>query len=91
LDPLVSTPSNQALVGTVQTSGGQQYLTLTVNRAARAPDVTYVVEVSSDLKTWVSGAPNTVTLSDTDTQLVVRDGTPIGLSGRAIRLAVTSP
>lgn len=91
LDPLTSSPAAQALVGSVQASGGQQYLTLTINRAARLPDVSYTVEVSGDLQSWVSGPPNTVVLSDTESQFVVRDSTPIGLGARAIRLAVTSP
>jgi hypothetical protein len=88
-----STPANpdQLLIGTLQSSGGQKYLTLTVNRASRVTDVTYLVEVSSDSKTWVFGPPNTVTLSDTSTQLVVRDNTPVGASPRFIRLAVSNP
>jgi len=89
LDPLAVTGPGQSLVGNLQVVGGQKYVTLTINRATRAPDINYVVEVSNDLKTWSSGAPNTVTLSDTETRLVVRDNSPIGSLGRAIRLAIT--
>jgi hypothetical protein len=52
-------------------------------------DVTYVVEVSSDLSSWNSGAGQTVALQDTETQLVVRDALPMSSeSKRFIRLAV---
>jgi hypothetical protein len=89
LDPFTPATSSQAPAGSIQQVGGQNYLTLTVNRVARLADVNYVVEVSGDMQTWVSGSPNTVTIADTPTQLVVRDNTPAGTSPRFIRLAVS--
>jgi len=62
---------------------------LTVNRAKRAPDIGYNVEVSGDMHSWASGGSNTVTLTDAETQLVVRDNTPVGAGPRFIRLAIT--
>jgi hypothetical protein len=68
---------------------GGEYLTLTVPRRTKRTDVNYVVEVSSDLSSWHSGAGHTVVLQDTETQLVVRDALPIsGDVKRFIRLAV---
>ena len=55
--------------------------------SALAPDVNYAVEVSSDLLTWTSGPAATVTLTDTPTELVVRDNTPYqDATARYIRL-----
>ena len=91
-------PTNPATVaqlpsGGIQPSGTTNYLTLTVNRTAEPPDVTCIVEVSSNLLSgWFSGPPNTLTLTDTATQLVVRDNTPVpAATARFIRLRVTNP
>ena len=47
----------------------------------------YTVEVSSDLLTWTSNPPEIVTLTETPTQLVLRDNTPIpDVTARFIRL-----
>ena len=90
-----STPATAAQLpsGSIQPAGGTNYLTLTVNRAAQPPDVTYIVEVSSNLPAiWVSGPPYTVTLTNTAAQLVVRDNTPVpAAAARFIRLRVTNP
>jgi hypothetical protein len=90
-----STPANAAQLpsGSIQPAGGTNYLTLTVNRAAQPTDITYIVEVSSNLLGgWVSGLPNTVILTNTTTQLVVRDNTPVpAATARFIRLRVTNP
>lgn len=68
------------------------YLTLTVPRRLRRTDITYTVEVSSDLQTWNSGPGHTVVVQDTDTQLAVRDAVPsTSNSKRFIRLAVQAP
>jgi outer membrane protein assembly factor BamB len=92
LDPLQPAQSGQLPQVSVQTFAGQPYLTLTVNRAAIAPDVTYQVQVSPDLQTWLSGTTNTVTLTNTATQLIVRDTTPVSSAPRRfMRLAVTNP
>ena len=90
LNPLSSATATQAPSGSVQEVAGQNYLTLTVNRVAQLTDITYTVEVSADRQTWVSGGANTVTITDTATQLIVRDNTPLGTAPRFIRLAVSS-
>jgi len=92
LDPNTPAMRSQLPTGGIQLNSGQNYLTMTINRAARPIDITYVVEVSGDLQTWVSGPLNTVTLTNTPTQLVVRDSTPVpSATERFIRLRVTNP
>lgn len=91
LDPFTSITEAQKPSGSIQSFAGQNYLTLTVNRAARLPDVVYNIEVSTDLQSWFSGSPNTVTVTDTATQLIVRDGTPVGQTQRFMRLTISAP
>jgi hypothetical protein len=93
LNPATPATSAQLPSGGIQPAGGTNYLTLTVNRAARPSDITYIVETSSNLLgAWVSGPPNTVTLTNTATQLVVRDNTPVpAATTQFIRLRVTNP
>ncbi len=91
IDPFTPAAPEKLYAGSVQPSGGQQYLSLTVPRSARAPDVSYIVQVSSNLTSWVSGAPDTVTLVDTETQVTVRDNTPVGATPRFIRLLFSTP
>jgi len=93
LNPLTPATAAQLPSGSIQLDGGTNYLTLTVNRAAEPSDVTYIVEISSNLlSSWVSGPLNTVTLTNTATQLVVRDTTPVpAATARFIRLRVTNP
>jgi hypothetical protein len=92
LNPLIPATQAQLPSGGIQTDQGTNYLTLTVNRGATAPDITYTVEVSADLRTWLSGFPNTVVLANTATQLVVRDNTPVpDATARFIRLRVSNP
>ncbi len=92
LDPSMTATRSQLPSGNLQSASGQNYLTLTVNRSAEPSDVTYVVEVSSNLLGWVSGPPNTVTLTNTASQLVVRDTEPVpAATARFMRLRVTSP
>lgn len=88
LDPFTPTASTRIPAASVQQSGGQNFLVLTIPRAARLADVSYIIEVSGDQQTWVSGTTNTVTLADTATQLVVRDNTPLNQGPRFIRLAI---
>ena len=91
LDPFTPVQPDELPAGSLEEELGSTYATLTVNRAAQAPDITYLVEVSSDLRTWTSGPPNTVTLEDTATQLVVRDATPLEAAPRFLRLVVSNP
>jgi hypothetical protein len=91
LDPFTSVRPGELTSGSLEEEMGQSYATLTVDRVAQAPDVTYEVEISSDLVNWTSGGGNTVTLVDTPSRLVVRDATPLGTSPRFLRLSVSSP
>lgn len=86
-----ATPSQLASPGIVQ----EGYLTLNVNRAADPPDVTFVAQVSSNLLSWSSSSNSTTTLTNTATQLTLRDNTPVS-SGtnnymRLLFLPVSSP
>jgi len=93
LNPPTPATAAQLPSGGIQPNGGTNYLTLTVNRAADPSDITYIVEVSGNLPGgWVSDPLNTVTLTNTLTQLVVRDNTPVpAATARFIRLRVTNP
>jgi len=93
LNPSTPVTAAQLPSGSIQPNGGTNYLTLNVNRGAQPSDITYIVEVSSNLLGgWVSGPPNTVTLSNTPSQLIVRDNTPVpAATERFIRLRVTNP
>jgi len=93
LDPFIPATSAQLPFGSFQSAERTNYLTLTVNRAAQPSDITYIVEVSSNLLGgWVSGPPDTVTLTNTATQLVVRDNTPVPVASvRFMRLRITNP
>ncbi len=93
LNPTNVATWSQLPTGGIQVSGGQNYLTLTANRAADPADVSCIVEVSSNvLGGWVSGPPNTVTLTNMAGQLVVRDNVPVpAATERFIRLEVTNP
>lgn len=78
---------------TAQNSGG--YLAITFIRRKAPADITYAIEVSSDLATWNSGAAFTTDVSvtprdaNTDT-VVVRDNTASsGAAKRFIRVKVT--
>ncbi len=75
------------LSGRIVEDSGQKYLVVTVTRPA---GVNYTVEVSSDLLTWASPA-DIVTLSETPTQLVMRDNAPIQeQTARFIRLRLST-
>jgi hypothetical protein len=94
LDPTqVDAAAGAPVVG--KTSGGN--LTLTCVTPPGLSDITYIVEVSSDLQTWNSGPSFTATVSVTNldaqhVKTVVEDLTPIsGTARRFIRLRVTQP
>jgi hypothetical protein len=92
LSPNSPATSAQLPASNIQTNGGQSYLTMTVNRTANPPDVSLAVQVSGDLINWASGSTNTVTLTNTPTQLVVQDTVPVSqTTARFIRLTVTGP
>jgi hypothetical protein len=65
------------LSASIVEASGQKYLVVTVTRSAPAPGTNYTLEVSSDLLTWASRPADFVTLTETPTQLVLRDNAPI--------------
>ena len=82
------------------------YLTISFSRVAAAGDLTYTVQVSSDLLTWLDGSTysavgstpangNTSEVNRTGggiETIVVRDNTPVaGTAQRGIRLRITRP
>ena len=93
LNPFAPATAAQLPSGSIQSYTGTNYLTLTVNRAAEPSDVSYIVEVTGNLLSgWVSGPPETVIVTNTPTQLVVRDNTPQpAATVRFIRLRVSNP
>jgi hypothetical protein len=92
LNPLTPATTSQLPSGSIQPDAGQNYLTLTANRVAPVTDATYTVEVSADLRSWTSGPPFTVALSNTATQLIVRDNTPFNSAPmRFIHLRISDP
>jgi glucose/arabinose dehydrogenase/cytochrome c2 len=69
-------------------ANGQQYLAVTVARSTLATNVNYTLEFSSDLRTWAT-APSE-TLSETPTQLVLRDNMAVrDVVARFIRLRIS--
>ena len=92
LDPYAPAAGSQLPTPSIVQVSGQNYLALAVSRTAQASDVTYAIEVSGDLLTWTSGPPYTVTITNTQTQFVARDNTPVSTAtSRFIRLRVTDP
>jgi len=77
------------LSASIVEANGQKYLVVTISRSAPTPGINYTLEVSSDLRTWASSPSETLT--ETPTQLVVRDNTPIqDVTARFIRLRVST-
>ena len=97
IDPKTSTPSDLP-VPSVMSSGGENYLTITYTQLILAGDIEYITEISTDLKTWNSGAGYTAPVSVTNnpdgvTQtVVVQDLKPLSSSEkRFIRLKINKP
>jgi glucose/arabinose dehydrogenase/cytochrome c2 len=63
------------LSASIVEASGQKYLLITVSRAASTPNTNYTVEVSTDMRTWAA-SPDFVSLSESPTQLVLRDNIP---------------
>ncbi len=93
-------------VAQVQNNGGTNYLAVGFSRRLAATNLTYTVEVSSNLTTWLDGStysaagstPNTtytseVSHSGTNTQkIVVRDNKPLTTgTNRFMRVRVSAP
>jgi hypothetical protein len=92
LNPTTYVYSAQLPLPSLHLDGADNYLTLTVNRAADPTDITYNVQVSGDLQNWQFGPPFTVTLTNVPGQLSVRDNTSVtSAPARFIRLQITDP
>ncbi|HWX20318.1 MAG TPA: pyrrolo-quinoline quinone [Candidatus Binatia bacterium] len=91
LDPFTPVIRSKLTTGSIAQLSGQSYATLSIPRTNRATDITYAVQISTDLQNWASGSGNTVTVTDTTSQLVVRDATPLGTAPRFMRLTVSNP
>lgn len=92
LDP--KTPAASGLPALSSTAlSGKKYLTLSFTQWRSLTDITYQVEVSSDLQTWQSGTPYTVRVDNGTTDTATyRDATAIGdVPRHFIRLSVVRP
>jgi uncharacterized repeat protein (TIGR03803 family) len=84
-------------VVSIMTIGGTNYLALTYIENIYASDLSYIPEVSGDLKTWNFGAGYVSPVSVTPNadgvteSVIVQDLTPIGNRPRFIRLRITGP
>ncbi len=84
--------SGPLLSGSIIEAAGQNYLLVTVTRSTPAPDTNYTLEISTDLLMWTTLPEGTVTITETPTQLVLRDNTPIqNVKARFLRLRVSAP
>jgi len=77
-------------------TGGANYLTFMYTQVASATDISYIPQVSSDLKTWYSGTANigivSVSGNGSIQTVTVQDLTPMGGANRRfMRLLVTKP
>ncbi len=75
-NPAMADRSVMPVQGT-ETVGENDHLSLTIQLNPDATGITLVVEVSGDLVTWESGEGHTAVVSETASQLVVRDLTPM--------------
>ena len=92
LNPNKPAASGMPVLGQVALNG-KTYLTLTFTEQPALTDITYTVQVSSDLQNWQSGSLYTVrTDNGTTNTAVFRDLTAIGDAPRHfMRLSVTRP
>jgi hypothetical protein len=98
LDPLSNGTAGLPVEGMVTTGSGT-YLSLTYTQVIAATDITYTVQVSTDLQNWFSGPGYTSTLSVTPNgdgvteSVSVQAATPAGPGNPVeyIRLQVTKP
>jgi regulation of enolase protein 1 (concanavalin A-like superfamily) len=77
-DPKLST--SDAIVFGVTEVAGLRYLSITVKRNPAAIDVAIIVEGGEELSSW--SPDGLVTLTDTPTQLIVRDSVPMSTGTR---------
>jgi hypothetical protein len=89
LNPFMPVTPGQLGFPTIQQSNGQCYLNLTINRTANPPDVCCMAETSTDLQNWTS--TNTTTITNTPTQLIIIDNTPVNAAQDQFLQLVVQP
>lgn len=104
-DPWVSTP-NRLVTASLVSTNGSRYLAATFLLVTAAGDITYRIEASNDLETWLPGCTysgtNRLTVTPQTTEfaragsgletITVRDNIPLGgAPQRFLRLRVTEP
>jgi hypothetical protein len=104
-DPLASN-STHAVTAYLVATNSQRYLAITFPLVTAASDITYRVDASADLQTWLPGCTysgtNRLTVTAHTTEfsragagletITVRDNTPLNAaSQRFLRLKVTEP
>ncbi len=94
--PGSSVPNLPVVTTVINPADGKPHLMLTTVLDATAGGITVGAEVSGDLQTWLTGAGNVETVSDTTVgrvrTVVFRDTTPLdAATARFIRLRVTQP
>ena len=93
LSPTSSSSLGSKIAFDTESISSSRYLRLTITKNPAATDVTYSVEVSSDVTNASAWSSSGTTIeSNTSTTLVVRDSSVIGSTPRRfLRLKVTSP
>jgi hypothetical protein len=87
-DPLIPGTAPTPNLETLEIDGAT-YLTLSVTKNPDASDMSYAVEISSNLIDWNTGADHTVTVTEDETHIVVRDAHPqTATQRRFLRLRV---
>ena len=91
LDPLAASPTS--IVADLENIAPDNFLRLTVTKNPAATDITFSIEVTSDLTAPLSWTTSGTTVeTNTSTQLRVRDNTATtSATQRSIRLKVTHP
>lgn len=82
--------SRPQLSASIVETSGQKHLVVTITRSAPAAGVSFTLEVSSDLLVWSPAPAGFSTLTETSTQLVLRENKPIqAAAARFIRLRLS--
>ena len=104
-DPLACN-ATRSVTASLVTTNGQRFLAMTFPLVTAASDITYRIEASTDLQTWLPGCTysgtNRVTATAHTTEffrtgagletIVARDNAPVGTSPhRFLRVRVTQP